>query len=125
MRDSRTHLHARAFPAQRQPRADGRQSPEEFHEQQARGYRRQFVVQDRFDLRNAAPRGVGRETPDQPSRKRHRHGAGGRYDQKPAELPTLSPEDRRIPESVGLGQRQAEDRADQPGCRSRDQRQKR
>ena len=64
----RAHLHTRAFAAERQAGADCQHAADELDRYQTRGRRRHLFVQRRFDMRNAASRGVWRKPTDQPSR---------------------------------------------------------
>ena len=55
MPDGRRHLDGRAFAAERQPRTDRQHPCNEFHRYDAKRRLRQFLVQHRLDVWDAAP----------------------------------------------------------------------
>ena len=125
MGDRRAHLYARAFATERQPGADCREPAKEFHEQQTRRRRRQLVIQNFLDLRNAAPRSVRREPPNQPGGDRNGGGTAGRNAEEPSEVPAVSRGDRGITKPIGRCERKPKERPDQPGGAADDRSQER
>jgi hypothetical protein len=85
VRDTSTHLDAWAFTAEGKPGADRQQSAKEFHHNQPNWLWRQFVVQDRLNLRDATPRGVRRKSANQPSRQRSCSGTNRDNEHKASE----------------------------------------
>ena len=98
-----THLHARTFTAERQPRTDGEKPAKELHRQKTRRWRLQLVAQHRLDLRDAAARGIRREAPHQPRSNDNRDSTTGNGGQEPGKSPIVSPSDRGIAEPIGCG----------------------
>jgi hypothetical protein len=72
--DAGTHLDGWPFAAQRQPGADRQESAEEFHWHQRKRSRWNLLLQNGFDMRNAAARSVWRELPHHPGGNQGRDG---------------------------------------------------
>lgn len=119
--DHRPHLHARPLAAERRPGTDRQNTAEEFHQYQMRRRRRQPPVERRLDLRDAAPRGVRRKPPDEPSRSRNGGPGAGGHQQETREPSIVRPCDRGFAKAIGVHQRKPEARADQARSPARDQ----
>jgi len=71
-------------------------------------------MQDCLHLRNAAARGVRRESAHEPCRKGRGGPAAGEEEQQAQQARALRPGDQLVPELVRLKERQPEGRAEEP-----------
>src|SRR5262249_21604304 len=102
----------------------GGAAAKELQRDQAKGREGDLLVQDGFDMRDAAARRMRRETPDQPRRNRRRGGAHGDDKTDPEHNP-MRAQDRRFTQPVGLFKAQPEHRADEARPDTDQQRQQR
>jgi hypothetical protein len=112
MPDGRRHLDTRAFTAERQPRTDRQSPPNELHQYDAKRRLRQFLVQDRLDMWDAAPRRLWRVAANQPSRYPGPGSASNANDQKAGERLRMRPDDDDIAEPVRPFKQEQEERSD-------------
>jgi hypothetical protein len=125
MSEARAHLDGGALAPERQARADGQDSAEEFHRDQEKRGRRKLPTQNGFDVRDAASRRVRRKAANQPSGERSRCGARNEDDQETHGFPAVSPSNQRIAKTVRLNEGEAESRSDKPCKRAGDERKQR
>src|SRR4029077_10419706 len=90
------HLHARALATERKPGADREHTAAEFHPDELKRRLRDFLVQDGFDLGDAAPRLMSGESADHPRPYQSRGSTSHRNEQKSCNLFALRPSDQRI-----------------------------
>ena len=87
----RPHLNARALTTQRKPRPDRQHPADELDRDDAKRRLRQFPVQHRLDVRDAAPRRIGREAPNQGGRDESRSRTSGDDDRQAFKLLAVRP----------------------------------
>ena len=119
----RAHLDARALTTERKPRPDRQHAADELDRNDAKRRLRQFPVQHRLDVRDAAPRRIGREAPNQRGRDESRSRASADNDQKAFKLFAVRPAYQGVPQAVRLLEREPEDRPHQSRRRAHNQRQ--
>ncbi len=120
----RPHLNARALATERQPRPDRQHAAHELHGNDAKRRLRQFPVQHRLDVRDAAPRCVRREAPNQRGRDERRSRTSGDHDRQAFELLAVRPVDQSVAQPIRLIEGEPEDRPHKSRRRAHDQRQK-
>ena len=113
MPDGRRHLNSWAFTAERQPRTDRQHPCNEFHRYDAKRRLRQFLVQHRLDVWDAAPCRVRRVAANQPGRYRRPGGTSDADDQKAGESFRMRPDDEGIAKPVRPFKQEQEERSDE------------
>jgi hypothetical protein len=118
------HLHGGAFAAEREACTDCEQPAEELHRDQTKRCVRQFFAKHGLDMRDAAGGSMGREFAHQPGSE---GGCGGarENDEQNTIMLAVRQGDCGIAQTVGLGQRQAEQPSHKPRGGADDQRQQR
>ena len=123
MGDDRTHLHARTFTAERQPRPDREQAADELDRQHHDRRRWHVFAQHRFDVGNSAPGRFRRVAADQAGRERNRGRAAGGYEQEAHDRCRVRPADQRVTPCVRVVEENAEYGSDRAGSGAHDTRQ--
>ena len=121
----RPHLNARALTTERKPRPDRQHAADELYGNDAKRRLRQFPVQHRLDVRDAAPRCIGREAPNQRGRDERRSRTSGDHDRKAFKLLAVRPAYQGVPQAVRLLEGEPEDGPHKSRRRAHNQRQKR
>jgi len=123
MGDDRTHLHARAFTAKRQPRSDREQAADELDRQHDDRSWWHVLTQHRFDVGNSAARRFRRVAADQAGRERNRGRAAAGYEQEAHHRCRVCPADQRVTPRVRVLEENAEQGSDRAGSGAHDTRQ--
>ena len=125
MPEGRRHLHARPFAAEGKSGADRQNPADELDRDNAVRRLRQFGVQNRFDMRDAAARRIGREFSHEPGRRARREGANQRERGQTGPSLEMRPCDRCVAKTVSPFEREQEQRGNDAGGQADQQRQNR